>query len=91
MTPLTDVRLEAFRLVGGPCDGEVAELPVEGFTETWRHVQGDEAPELYAEYERDGAVFRYAGRTITGYELAATIKEHEANAMIHMDSREYER
>ncbi len=85
------MKLEAFRLIGGPCDGETAELPGEGFHETWRHVQGGEEPELYAEYERDGAVFRYAGRTITAHELAALIKEHEANAVLHGDSREYER
>jgi hypothetical protein len=82
-------RLEAFRLIGGPCDGHIAELPVEGFEETWRCV--GEEPVRYARYERDGAVFRFAGEIISGEDLAARLHECGAEVTLGRDSREYER
>lgn len=82
--------LRAFRLLGGPCDGHIAELPPDGFDETWR-CHDASGVTSYSEYRRDGAVFRYAGRTVTMHELAALLTEHEASATIHADSREYER
>lgn len=81
------IHLEAFRLVGGPCDGEIAELPPDGFDFTWRCTPSF----TYAEYKRDGFVFRFAGREISAADLAALVTEHGDEVTLHADSREYER
>jgi hypothetical protein len=83
----TDTPLEAFRLVGGPCAGEVAEVPPEGF-EVWRHVH---ETTTYALYERDGAVFRFAGKVLPMLQLVKHCRDSEAEVRVHADSREYER
>jgi hypothetical protein len=62
--------LQAFRLVGGPCDGEIAEMPASGYAETWRFVHG--SGDVYARYERPqgfaddrrATVGRIAGREL---------------------------
>ena len=84
-------QLQAFRLDDGPCDGEIAELPPDGY-DVWRSVHApDNDQVLYASYQRDGAVFRYDGRTVTMPELAALCSEHASEVKLHIDSREYER
>jgi hypothetical protein len=73
-----------------PCDGDIAELPPSGYDETWRHIHGTRPP-IYAQYERHGAVFRYAGRTLTLDELTAEMRASGANVTLGVDSRRYER
>jgi hypothetical protein len=87
-------RLEAFRLIGGPCDGQIAELPVEGYEEVWRCLDEDEP--TYARYERDGAVFRFAGDVETAEQMGRRLSAIKAagrgvSATLRRDSRDYER
>lgn len=82
-------KTQAFRLIGGPCHGAIAELPVDDFDEVWRCVPG--LNHYYARYERDGAVFRFAQQTLSAEELASHVRDLDAKAVLHVDSRKYER
>lgn len=80
-----EVDAEVVELVGGPCDGEQAEVPI-GYVEIWRcHAGGPGDYSLYNRVAPSERELCFAGRTLTMDQLAAEIVEKGVEPVLHVE------